>query len=175
MFKNAHLLFPAEEEELFSHTWSPSEDERVPREIGEGIQLPLSQHQSLITHSFIHSVEIYWAHTMCYALYGMLEGSDMELCYHLPHPPTHSPAPYPNTWDKEKGQKEPSPSKRQVSRSRANSQWIHGVAAVRKGNSVQGLRNCSAWRKGQSKSYSFNHHLQAQPYMHIGGTCQEAE
>ena len=52
-------------------------------------------------------------------------------------------------------------------------QWIHSVVAVRKGNSVQELRNCSAWRKGQSKSYSFNHYLQSQPNMHIGGTCQE--
>ena len=47
------------EEELFFHTRFPSENERVPREIGEGIRLPLSQHQSLITHSFIHSVKIY--------------------------------------------------------------------------------------------------------------------
>ena len=52
-------------------------------------------------------------------------------------------------------------------------QWTHCVAAVKKGNSVQALRNCSVWRKGWHKCYSFNHRLQSQPCMHIGGTFQE--
>ena len=52
-------------------------------------------------------------------------------------------------------------------------QWTHCVVAVRKGNSVQALRNCSVWRKGWRKCYSFNHYLQSQPCMHIVGTFQE--
>lgn len=129
----------------------------------------------LVHSSFIYSAKIYWAPTMCWALYFVHERNQIwKLANTTPTPPyVHRPTPCQTTQGREKAQKEPSPSSEAGGqRTEPLVQLILGAVAARKGRSVQVLRNCAIWRGMEQMSLPLPL-PQSQPCMHLGGTSQD--